>query len=773
MPTFKKFRLLWFLLILISFSVSVEKLSAQESDRLQIITEYADRILEVGIDQWSGEETPLLTDGINVHTGEPVKWKYSGEEYIISNMASQQNLFRLLTGLTNLTGDEKYKQAAKESIQYHFDHLLSPSGLVQWGGHQFIDLSTLQPANHSNGFDSFSHEFKNHFPFYDLMREVDAVKTAEFIRALWNAHVRNWNVLDMSRHGSWDKPMSALWNHQFTDPDPFFEDRGLTFVNAGSDLIYAANRLYDYENELGAFDWANHMHSMYVKARHPETGLGVYQYSKPERRATPPAEGSLEDYTNSRYGDRAENQFSNVYGDVAREGWVLWGGRVKSIYVKSGYVMLGLAEEVGEDGAHLINDTVDGLLALTEHAYVAEENHFKPMWADGTDLTGQTYPRTGYYGSIGTEWRPVSADMEFLKTYIRAYRLSGNETLWETARNIASGLGLGEIGSEPGVGVSLNMGSSDSGYHEIYTLLELHQTAPHPEYLERAEIVANRTINNQYHHGYFLPSSNHIHAKFDSIEPLALLALEATLLGSPELVPDWNGGEGYIHGNFEGLGRTYDSDAIWSITMDEVEVPTVTLIEPSQGQVVSVTPNFTWEQVSFAEQYQIQLTATNFSTPENILLDSTLTDLQLNYPAELDHNESYRWRVRAINDNGDPGNWSDNTLFYTEMATSVEGISGLPKEFMLRQNYPNPFNPETSIQFELPHTSTVDLKVYDMVGREVARLVSEQRNAGYHTIRFDASSLASGIYIYQLRAVPSGISGGTPFTQTRKMTLIK
>ncbi|HCI70816.1 MAG TPA: hypothetical protein DHV30_09570, partial [Balneola sp.] len=80
-------------------------------------------------------------------------------------------------------------------------------------------------------------------------------------------------------------------------------------------------------------------------------------------------------------------------------------------------------------------------------------------------------------------------------------------------------------------------------------------------------------------------------------------------------------------------------------------------------------------------------------------------------------------------------------------------------------NYPNPFNPTTEINFSLPESGEVSLKVYDMLGREVSTIVSSQMSAGTHSVTFDASFLSSGIYIYRLT------SGST--TITKRMTLIK
>jgi hypothetical protein len=83
--------------------------------------------------------------------------------------------------------------------------------------------------------------------------------------------------------------------------------------------------------------------------------------------------------------------------------------------------------------------------------------------------------------------------------------------------------------------------------------------------------------------------------------------------------------------------------------------------------------------------------------------------------------------------------------------TVAAGPSG-PNEYRLLQNYPNPFNPSTTIKFELPRESHVNLTVYDVLGRELSRLVNERMDAGYHDVKFDGSALASGMYFYRIQA---------------------
>ena len=100
-------------------------------------------------------------------------------------------------------------------------------------------------------------------------------------------------------------------------------------------------------------------------------------------------------------------------------------------------------------------------------------------------------------------------------------------------------------------------------------------------------------------------------------------------------------------------------------------------------------------------------------------------------------------------------------------ATSNETDDTVPGTYALDQNYPNPFNPATSINFTLANTEQVTLRVYDILGREVATLIDGQpMTSGRHSVSFDASQLASGVYLYRLEA-------GTAFAQTRQMLLLK
>jgi polyhydroxybutyrate depolymerase len=101
---------------------------------------------------------------------------------------------------------------------------------------------------------------------------------------------------------------------------------------------------------------------------------------------------------------------------------------------------------------------------------------------------------------------------------------------------------------------------------------------------------------------------------------------------------------------------------------------------------------------------------------------------------------------------------------FTKRMDAVTEMKTRPTMFFLSQNYPNPFNPSTTIRYELPQTSHVTLSVFDMLGRQVAMLVNEKKEAGVQEIRFDGSNLASGVYFYRLQA--------GAFVETRKSLLL-
>jgi photosystem II stability/assembly factor-like uncharacterized protein len=153
---------------------------------------------------------------------------------------------------------------------------------------------------------------------------------------------------------------------------------------------------------------------------------------------------------------------------------------------------------------------------------------------------------------------------------------------------------------------------------------------------------------------------------------------------------------------------------------------------------LSASPSQGWEKIGFVEGYGTTTEPRSYS-----FIDKEVAT------------RIYKYRLKQIDFDG-------SFTYSNEIQVDVNLT---PKEFLLYQNYPNPFNLNTVISYQLPVNSNVTLKVYDILGNEVATLVNEEKQPGIYEVEFDASSLASGIYLYQLK------SGA--FFQTNKMVLLR
>jgi uncharacterized lipoprotein YddW (UPF0748 family) len=189
---------------------------------------------------------------------------------------------------------------------------------------------------------------------------------------------------------------------------------------------------------------------------------------------------------------------------------------------------------------------------------------------------------------------------------------------------------------------------------------------------------------------------------------------------------------------------------IYSFTTAFPYVPL--LVEPLHATLnVPVPVTFRWESDSTATSYNLQVATSMTIMPENIVYE--ISEIQDTFIVidELASNTNHFWRVSAANEFG-TSRWSVIRGFRTAEPVTVADRGDRPEKFLLHQNYPNPFNATTTIVFEIPEERNVSLRIFDMLGREVAVLMDEHLTPGIYRVPFDASGLSSGMYIYQLRA---------------------
>jgi hypothetical protein len=199
-----------------------------------------------------------------------------------------------------------------------------------------------------------------------------------------------------------------------------------------------------------------------------------------------------------------------------------------------------------------------------------------------------------------------------------------------------------------------------------------------------------------------------------------------------------------------------------------IEMPSVPLtLTPKNSTAEPRRTKFVWRKSTNAVWYHLQVALTNFASTSDIVEDVLVTtDTSYTIKDTLLAATLYYWHVSAVNLGGETSFGTSAKFISGYGVTGVtQPIAEIPKDYALLQNYPNPFNPSTQISYSIPQKSQVTLRVFNVLGMEVATLVSGIQDAGKHAATFNAASISSGVYFYRLQA------GGVSLT--RKMLFVK
>ena len=501
-----------------------------DTDRLGVLRQFAETVLEHGRDSYGEKHTPLISDLLEVDTlkapermyihrlgGPGPRSKQPFQPVISSNLAYQGNLMRFLVGLSNLTGDPKYQRAYQDGLRYHFEHYAVPNGLLRMGHHQWINLNTDRYDGNDWPAGGSGHEMKRDYPYYRIFWETDADATRRMLAAHWSSHIQDWGFMNFTRHGSYVKELNeeTLWDRPVTEPVKGVVKGNLTFFDSGSDIIWAGAQLGLLSGDRRPTYWAQPLYARYSDSAHPDTGLPPWHHTSMRE-----------------FGSKEEPV--PEFALLSRGSLGLLG--------TGGVAMLRIGEDLGEAGTFYRETMLRHLKAYANLAYDPDNNLLRNLLFDGTDLAERERAQRAKEGvAHNPSWHPWHPDPPTVLAYAICYRQSKDEQIWETLRAMIRGNGLGDIGAPGGGSPQLDSDTEQADTSHIFPLVELFRASGNRAFLDLGRSIADNAIRAHFRagQGLFTPSKWHRTANLCSAEPLAILTVEAALRGKLDLIPSY------------------------------------------------------------------------------------------------------------------------------------------------------------------------------------------------------------------------------------------
>ena len=505
--------------------------AAMDKARMDAAVQFAETVLKHARDVYGEKHTPLFCDALDVDTMKAPEMTYlfrlggpgprQGRPYqrvISSNLAFQGNLMRFMAGLSQLTGEPKYKDAYKEVLRYFFAKYQTVSGTLSMGHHRCIDLVEDKYDGDDWPAGDRGHEMKGDSPYYDLFWETDPEATRKMLTGHWNSHIKNWDNMDFTRHGNFRKKLDeSIWDRPMGEPVKGIIKGDLTFFGSGMDIVWAGAKLSQLNGDERPRAWAQRLFARYIDCAHPKTGLPPTQFT----------------------AARTHGADGVTWPEYA----LLDAGIGEDLFGSGATALLRLGDNLGEKGAYFRQSVQAYLKAYAKYAYNPKDNTLRCILYDGRDMTPNVIKTKGYAVPEGGMWTPWKPDSSYMLAYAVCYRQSKDKEIWDTLRSMFGGPGndLGDIGEPGSKSPKLNTATTHSDPLTIFVLVELFRATEDRAYLELARVIGNNAMKRfNPAKGLFIREELQRYVNLNGYEPLAFLTLQAALTGQLDKVPTFD-----------------------------------------------------------------------------------------------------------------------------------------------------------------------------------------------------------------------------------------
>ncbi len=537
---------------------------------------------------------PLMSTYVSPYSHTPAYWRLLNvKPTAVSNLTEQFQLMRSMDAITNLTGDESYKQRVRDIYKWQIEHGISRNGLVYWGNHTAMDLETGEWAEYFEDYakDSNYVEFKDRDVYVEPFNDLDPDILDYIAKSHWCNIIVDWGTMSFNRHAlisNESDPDHTAWTNlaafkeypNADDPDrptdPWVRSNDLSFSSSAACLVAIADYAYQQTGDKNYITWATRLISRYVNTRNEETNMFGYMFTSSKRT---PGRPTLEDLygetwwtqpsgnVNSNvYGDRAENQFGHmlISNGIMTEEEVeaeIWEGAFlhqdATPFSQCFFIdVFNLAKNLMNDpdpefqaqGRQLVIDFMLCMEGYINYAYDPVNNNFHRIFTNGVDITGMIFTRPGYWGSIGKSHGTDPVEIRTTDTIVQGFLASldipelaeSRANVWNALKNMCDKTyHLGDIGNiETGVRPKLNLATTTTDTAAMRTLFHLYEASGWDEYLTAARVIGNNIVANVFREGYFIPNQNLQYVNTDGEYSYCLLKLEGFLRGEPDLIPE-------------------------------------------------------------------------------------------------------------------------------------------------------------------------------------------------------------------------------------------